>query len=255
MNIFDPMDITSVIVRLAVVAGILLATFIIARLLNALIRKGLKPVPPLVADQVARWFSIFIWLTGILLAINQLGLNLDILLLLIGLAGIAAIVASRDVLTNFVSRYFLGIYIPVKTGDDVQVAGFKGRVVEINQVTTLLLDDEGSIITVPNSVFIREICVNKTSLAPQRITIPVVIPSKVSLPKAEAELLKLAYKYKRHLDPRFPPVFTIRNRGSSSVEAEMDLIVAKPELREALASELASKFREALDKLAREEGE
>ncbi len=254
MNIFDLMDITSLLVRLAVVAGILLATFIIARLLSTLIRKGLKPIPPLVADQVARGLSIFVWLMGVLLAINQLGLNLDILLLLIGLAGIASIIASRDILTNFVSRYFLGIYIPVKTGDDVQVAGFKGKVVEINQVTTLLLDDEGSIVTVPNSVFIREICVNKTSLAPHRVSVPVAIPSKVSLPKAEAELLKLAYKYKTHLDQRFPPVFTIRNRGSSFVEAEIDLILARPELRETLAAELASKFKATLDKLAHEEG-
>ncbi|MEM1946490.1 MAG: mechanosensitive ion channel family protein [Candidatus Caldarchaeum sp.] len=254
MNLVEVMDVTLVLVRVAVVAGILLATFISARFVGTILRKGLRLVPPLVADQVVRWVSVFIWLVGLLLAVNQLGLNLDILLLLIAVAGVTFAIASKDILSNIVSKYFLGIYIPIKSGDSIQIAGFSGKVVEINQIATLLLDDEGYVVAVPNSVFVKDVCVNKSSLASQRVTIPVSISSKISLPKAEAELLKLVYKYKVHLDQRFPPIFTVKSRGSSQVEAELVLLVARPEIRETLAAELGSKIRERLDDLSREDG-
>ncbi|MEM2034759.1 MAG: hypothetical protein QXL42_01280, partial [Candidatus Caldarchaeum sp.] len=77
---------------------------------------------------------------------------------------------------------------------------------------------------------------------------------KLSLPKTEAEVLKAAYKYKAHLDQRFPPIFSVKSRGSSQVEAELDVLVAKPEMRDVLAVELASKVREVLEKLASQDG-
>jgi small conductance mechanosensitive channel len=92
--------------------------------------------------------------------------------------------------------------------------------------------DDGSIVMVPNAQFVKEASVNKTSVAPQRISIPVTISSKVSFPKAEAELLKLVYRYKPRL--------------------ELDLLVSNPELREALTAELSTKIRELLDRLERE---
>ncbi|MEM0383659.1 MAG: mechanosensitive ion channel family protein [Candidatus Caldarchaeum sp.] len=254
MNFLEMMDLTVFLTRLAVVAGILLVVFIIVRLLGTILRRTLKAAPPLAVDQTIHWISISVWLVGILLAVNQLGLNLDILLLLMALAGIAVVVASRDLLTSFVSRYFLGTYIPVKKGDDVEVAGFRGKVIEINHVATVLLSGDGSVITVPNSMFIKRVFTNRTSLASQRITIPVLVPAKLSLPKTEAEVLKAAYKYKAHLDQRFPPIFSVKSRGSSQVEAELDVLVAKPEMRDVLAVELASKVREVLEKLASQDG-
>jgi small conductance mechanosensitive channel len=89
-------------------------------------------------------------------------------------------------------------------------------------------------------------------VAPQRISIPVTIPSKVNFPKAEAELLKLVYRYKPRLDQRFPPIFTIKSRGPNSVEGELNLFVSNPEQREVLSAELSTKIRELLDRLERE---
>jgi small conductance mechanosensitive channel len=161
-------------------------------------------------------------------------------------------VAARDVLSNFLSKLFIGIYIPVKVGDYISVDGLSGKVVEINPVATLILMDDGTIATVPNAQFVKGVSVNKTSVAPQRISIPVTIPSKISFPKAEAELLKLVYRYKPRLDQRFPPIFTVKSRGPNSVEGELDLFVSNPELREVLSAELSTKIRELLDRLERE---
>jgi small conductance mechanosensitive channel len=252
MIALELVNVTEVVFRLAAVAAILLITYVVARLFTAILGRALKGVPPLIVDQAVKIVSVFVWVVGLLLAVNQLGLNLDVLLVLLAVAGIGLIVAARDVLSNVLSKVFIGTYIPVKVGDYISVNGFSGKVVEINHVATIILMDNGFIAMVPNAQFVKGVSVNKTSVAPQRISIPVTISSKVSFPKAEAELLKLVYRYKPRLDQRFPPIFTIKSRGPNSVEGELDLLVSNPELREALTAELSTKIRELLDRLERE---
>jgi small conductance mechanosensitive channel len=252
MIAIELVNVTELVLRLATVAAILLITYVVAKLFTTILRGALRVAPPLIVDQAVKIASAFVWVVGLLLAVNQLGLNLDVLLVLLAVAGVGLIVAARDVLSNFLSKLFIGIYIPVKVGDYISVDGLSGKVVEINPVATLILMDDGTIATVPNAQFVKGVSVNKTSVAPQRISIPVTIPSKISFPKAEAELLKLVYRYKPRLDQRFPPIFTVKSRGPNSVEGELDLFVSNPELREVLSAELFTKIRELLDRLERE---
>jgi small-conductance mechanosensitive channel len=252
MIALELVNLTDIVLRLATVAAILFLTFIIVRLFGAILRRALRSVPPLLADQAVKALSLFIWIIGLLLAVNQLGLNLDLLMVLIAIAGIALVVAARDVLSNIVSKVFMGSYVPVKVGDYLTIDGASGKVIEINQLAAIILLDDGSIATIPNAKFVKEVSVNKTSIASQRLSIPVSIRGAISLPRAEAELLKLAYKYKAHLDQRFPPIFTIKNRSSNFVEGELDLLVADPERREILSRELAAKINDVLERLAGE---
>jgi small conductance mechanosensitive channel len=246
---FEIPEITAVVVGLAIIATMLVATALASRLISALLKRLLYRAPPLIAEQVSRGASIFIWLVGILLIVNYLGLNLDLLLLLIALAGIAFIVAARDVLLNVASRYFMGSFIPVKVGDDVRVAGLRGRVIEMNMVATILWCEDGSVINVPNSLFLRKVSVNVSPYAAHRMVIPIAIPEGVDLPTAEAEILKLCNKFKSRLDQRFPPLITVKNRGIRMVELELSLIAADPERRDDLKSELDSRIRELVERL------
>jgi len=252
MIVLELMNVTEIVLRLAAVAAILLITYVVAKLFSAILGRAMRGAPPLIVDQAVKTVSLFVWAVGLLLAVNQLGLNLDVLLVLLAVAGVGLIVAARDLLSNILTKVFMGTFIPVKVGDYISVNGFSGKVVEINHVATVILMEDDSIAAIPNSRFVKEVSVNKTSVAPQRISIPVSIPAKVSPPKAEAELLKLAYRYKSRLDQRFPPIFTIKNRGPNSVEGELDLLVADPELREALTAELSAKVKELLVRLERE---
>ncbi len=242
-------NLTDVVLRIATLAAILFLTFVIARLFGAILRRVLRPIPPLLADQAVKALSLFIWIIGLLLAVGQLGLNLDLLMVLMVIAGIALVVAARDVLSNFVAKVFMGVFVPVKVGDYLAIDGLSGKVIEINHLVTIILMDDGSIATIPNAKFVKDVSVNKTSIASRRLSIPVSIKGTVNLPRAEAELLKLVYKYKAHLDQRFPPIFTVKNRGPSSVEGELDLLVADPEQRETLSRELTVKIKEVLDRL------
>jgi small conductance mechanosensitive channel len=166
MIAIELVNVTELVLRLATVAAILLITYVVAKLFTTILRGALRVAPPLIVDQAVKIASAFVWVVGLLLAVNQLGLNLDVLLVLLAVAGVGLIVAARDVLSNFLSKLFIGIYIPVKVGDYISVDGLSGKVVEINPVATLILMDDGTIATVPNAQFVKGVSVNKTSVAP-----------------------------------------------------------------------------------------
>ena len=90
--------------------GVLLATWIIAHFLSALLGRLLKRITPIVAVHARRLTWIFIWSIGIILALEQLGLRVDLLLLLIGLFGAALVVANAETLRNLASKYFSDVY-------------------------------------------------------------------------------------------------------------------------------------------------
>jgi len=236
--------------RVLVFTAVILVTFVLARLVNAVVRTALRAVPVLTVDQAARLATLFVWLVGLLVAVNQLGLVLDVLLLLIALGGIFVVVGLRDLLPNLFSKVLVGVYLPFKKGDEIQIGKYAGKVIEINQVTTLLLGSEGSLIAVPNSLFLKQVLVNKTSVASRRLTIPVSIPATISLPEAEAAILKQVYKYRANFDHRFPPMFTVKKFGQSSVDAEIELVVANPENRDALISELTGRISALVDQMS-----
>lgn len=132
--------------------GVLLATWIFARLLNALLGRLLRRGAPLVAVHVRRLASIFVWLLGIIFALEQLGLRVDLLLLLVGLFGAAFVIANRETLQNLASKYFSDVYIPFKVGDTVKVREYSGKVIEINPMSTVLITDNEELISIPNSI-------------------------------------------------------------------------------------------------------
>lgn len=66
----------------------------------------------------------------------------------------AALVASlglQDLFKNYVSGFYVLLERHVRVGDLVESGGYKGVVTEVRMRTTLLRDEDGSTIVVPNS--------------------------------------------------------------------------------------------------------
>ena len=186
---------------------------------------------------------------GILFALGQVGLRLDVLLLLIGLLGAALLIASKDVLQNLASKYFSDVYIPFKVGDSIKVKEYSGKVIEINPMSTILMTDNEELVSIPNSIFIREMVVNVTPKAWKEVIIPILISDEINLAEFESEVLKSCNKLKLHLDERYPPILTVKNREQNSVELILTLMVKEPGRKDALISEINSKITEIIEKL------
>ncbi|HWQ16670.1 MAG TPA: mechanosensitive ion channel domain-containing protein [Sulfolobales archaeon] len=235
---------------------ILILTWVFVKAIDTAIKSLMATLPHLILSRVRKSVSAVIWFIGILLAIEQLGLRVEILLILIALAGITLIIALRDVLSNIASKYFSDIYVPYKLGDRISVAGYTGSVIEINPLVTVILTDDGKIVSIPNSYFLTSMVVNETREAWRDIAIPVLVEKGLDLAEVESEILKRINKLKARLDQRFPPTVIVRKSGNEGSELVVMVRIREPMDKEAVTSEINKRVVEAIEDLkkkAREE--
>jgi len=245
------MNLPDVLLKLSFFVFTLLITALLSRILSLLIGDLFREWTPSLRTSLQRLASVAVWTVGLIFAIGLLGLKTDLLLLLVGLMGVAVILALREVLENVGAKYFSDLYVPFKVGDIIRVGGQSGKVIEINPVTTVLLTKEEHLISIPNSVFMREKVINLTPHVWKEILIPVTISSSLSLPEFESEVLKACGRFRRYLDERFPPLLTVKGREEKYVNLILTLMVRDPSKKEEIVRELNRKISEIEKNLKR----
>ncbi len=227
---------------------IILLTALASRLMGVVIGRVFRDWIPVVRSNVQRLVSVIVWIVGILLVVEQLGLNLNILLLIFGLVGAGALVALWRTIENIGARYFSDVYIPFKVGDIVRVGDKSGKVIEINPVATILLTEKETLVSVPNYFFLKEQTENLTPHVWKEILVPITIKSNVSLPKFESEVLRESNKLRRYLDHRFPPVLTVTDKTAQSLNLVLTLIVRDPSKKNEITREIHKRISEIEDR-------
>jgi small-conductance mechanosensitive channel len=233
-------------VPLLFVAITLAITYVVARIVRWVIGRLIRDSPPQVTTGASRLGSVVVWLVGGIIAVQQLGVSPAILLLVVGLFGVAAVVGLRQPLENFGAKYFSDIYTPIKAGDMVRVREHDGKVVEVNPMSTVLLTEDDQLVSVPNALFMKEVVVNTSPQAWKKVVLPVTIPSEADLPAFESALLKSLGKLRMRFDRRFPPVLTTRSRNAQSVDLSLTLMIRQPEEREAIVSEVNKRIADTM---------
>jgi small-conductance mechanosensitive channel len=168
---------------------IIIGTATSAKIASVLIDKTIKTYSPFFV-RIKQYVSILIWAVGIIIGIRQVGIPTDILMLFIALVGIGFIVSAKYFLQNFVSRSFLNLQMQYKVGDMISIKDFTGKVIEITDLNTVLIDKENKLITVPNAHFLNEIWIKHRSIsAGYEMTVPVVLSREFDTVNFEKELL------------------------------------------------------------------
>jgi small-conductance mechanosensitive channel/CRP-like cAMP-binding protein len=163
-------------------------TFLFSRLGQAYAQFHLGHRPPRLVRQIIAGAA---WLIGIGITVGMLwdvpvGSLMTTSGLLVAVIGIA--------LKNMISDLVNGITLPVKVGDWVEVAGLKGRVIEISWRATKLLHDQTTI-TIPNTHFISHPIRNFSPEGGFYIdTVRIVLPLTVTAYQAERILVGAAHQ-------------------------------------------------------------
>ena len=241
------MSIPQILIPPIYAAIILLVTWVVARLTMLVLRGILGQSTKLLDAQIQRLVWMLVWLIGLILAIEQLGINSNVLLLIVGLFGFAAIVAIRGPLENLGARYFIQGYIPFKVGDSITVHNHSGKVIEANAMSIILLTRNYYIVSIPNSVFIKATVANTTNQAWKNVKIPIVIKNKINLPSFENVLLKSLNKLRQHFDDRFPPILTVISRNRQFTELALNVMIRSPEERDAIVGEVNKRIEETIE--------
>lgn len=245
------MDLTEIVFTIFLVVVILAVTYLITKLVRFFIRGMFRAEVPLVAIYTEKIVIILVWIVGILVAVETVGLRIDLLLLIFGLGGIACIVAFKDVLQNLMAKYFNDIYVPMKLGDEISVRGNEGKIIGINPICTIILDKDEKITSIPNSIFMREPVVNITQAAWKKILIPIVVSTSIDLAEFESAILKACNKLKMHWDEHFPPLLFTRSRDENNIRLELELMINNPEKKEKVAAEMNTKIMELLQEFGK----
>jgi len=238
-----------VLLKIAIVGLIFLATWIISIILRSLVSKAKGKLSQSMSRQIRRLLTWITWFIGILIALSQIGLDLTILLSLVALSAIVLAIALRHVLSNLVSYGVIKTYEPFKLGDWVQVGKFFGRVVDITWTDTVLMTPDNETVHVPNSKITQNIVINKTTPGGTRIAISIVISRALDLSEVEKALLDIGSELNEELIPEFVPEVRVTNLSNQSVRLALLLRINNPAKSRLIASRVRKRAKERLDEI------
>lgn len=96
------------------------------------------------------FFRFLVWIMAILTILPELGVNIGPLLAGIGVAGLALGMGTKNLIQDYIAGLFIIFEDQYRVGEEIEVAGKKGVVLDINLRRTVIKDAEGLIHFIPN---------------------------------------------------------------------------------------------------------
>ncbi len=174
-------------------------TWFIARLVNALIEEYLVPqveqsehkrIDNHLMSIIRRTLLAVIWAIGIVMALNNVGVNVGTLIAGLGIGGLAFALAAQDTLKNIFGGFTIFTDRPFRIGDRIKVDGFDGFVEDIGIRSTRIRTLEKRIVTIPNYKIVEASVENISNEPMRRILMKLSLTYKTS-PKKMDEAMSI----------------------------------------------------------------
>jgi small-conductance mechanosensitive channel len=230
--------------------AILAATWLVARLLRKIVSEkllGRTHVDPGVRYAVGRVIGYLVWVLGLIVALQPLGINATTLAVFGGAIGVGIGFGLQDIAKNFIAGLILLIERPIKVGDRIEIGTLVGDVSEIRARATLVRTNDDIYLIVPNARFITDTVTNWSYRTPRvRFHFPVSVAYGSQPREVEQALLKAAAK-NEHVLKEPPPTVLFLAFGESSLDFELACWTSVMlHRRSALRSEMNFALHEAL---------
>ncbi len=122
-----------------------------------------------------------------IVALGKLGISVTPLIAMIGAVGLGAGLAIQGLLSNYSAGLTIVLTRPYVVGDTIQVQGVSGQVKEVHLSHTLLTNEDGVDISIPNKHVVGEIIHNSHANTLAEISIDIAYSAD---PEQASELLK-----------------------------------------------------------------
>jgi len=177
------------------------------------------------ALEVATGYSIFV--LGIAIGLQTIGLNLSSLTVVTGALGVGMGFGLQNTVNNFVSGLILLAERPIKVGDRVEVGSLSGDIVRIGMRSTWVRTNDNVVIIVPNSHFISNQVTNWTANDRRvRISVPLGVGYASDPREVRAILLQIAREHPDILTDPAPDVIFL-GFGDSSLDFDLRVWTAE----------------------------
>jgi small conductance mechanosensitive channel len=151
---FGPRLLTAILI---IVAGVIVGGWAERWLTRALKRFDLEPPLRQLLSRVVRGIVLLLF---IVMALQNLGVQLLPLVAGLGVAGAGIALAMQGVLSNVVAGLSIILTKPFRVGQYIQVAGVEGQVQHVSLFSTILLHADRSQVVIPNRKIVGEILHN-----------------------------------------------------------------------------------------------
>ncbi|MFN7941197.1 MAG: mechanosensitive ion channel family protein [Thermoanaerobaculia bacterium] len=233
-----------VIAGLLILLGFAALAGLVVRLLRRIFRDaGADPALAHVTLPLARAGVLAL---GLVMALEQVGLNVGSLVAGLGIAGLAVGLAAQELLSNLVAGVVLLWDRPFSLDDNVTIAGIDGRVVEIGLRATRLRTLENREVTLPNREVTQRQIVNHSRYPTIRIGVPLAIGYRADLDAARAALLDVA-RAAAGVAAEPPPQVVVTALGESGVAIELRVWVERSAPEQTTGFALLEAAKRALD--------
>jgi small conductance mechanosensitive channel len=161
-----PWSIKIAIALLIFFIGQLVAKFI-ARILGKVL--GRTKLDRILVEFIQSLVNALLLVFVIVAALDQLGVNTNSVIAVLGAAGLAIGLALQGSLQNFAAGFMLLIFRPFKGGDFVEAAGTAGVVEKIGIFSTTLHTGDNKEVIIPNSAIYSSNIINYSKRPTRRI--------------------------------------------------------------------------------------
>jgi MscS family membrane protein len=151
--------------------SILVVTWAVERLLKDLIDQYLVPLTERSASKLddqlmpilRKAASFIIWALGIIIALDNVGYNVGTIIAGLGIGGLAFAFAAQETIANVFGGLTVFFDAPFRIGDRIKIAGYEGWVRELGLRSARLETLDGRRLTMPNSLFSKNVIENVSS--------------------------------------------------------------------------------------------
>ncbi len=234
--------------RMLVAVMFLLVFWALYRALRRMILGGMSKanVDTSIRDMLGSLIKWSVMGFGLVIAFNQIGVQITALLTGVSIIGLAIGFAAQETLSNFIAGIVIFWDKPFRVGDWIEVGDTFGQVMRITFRSTRLLNLDGEIIIFPNTSMLSGKVANHTTNPINRVNVAIGIAYKESIDDARAALLALTTHDERITkDP--PPCVVVDQCADSSVNLLLRFWIADESLAKTIRYEYLEKAKKALD--------
>jgi small conductance mechanosensitive channel len=227
LDLLDSQQVLNLIIEfvpnLVVAIGLLTLFWVLYRvtcppLESALERAGIHQT--VVRMLVRNIYRVILLVFGLVMAADQLGINVAAAVAGIGVAGLAVGFAAQESLANVIAGFLIFIDKPFQVGDWVSVEGQYGSINEITMRSTRIRTVRNTYVVIPNSSIINSVLTNHSKHGATRVDIPIGIAYKEHIPTARRVILEALGAIEGVLADPSPDV-VVTELGDSSVNMEV----------------------------------
>lgn len=193
-------------------------------------------------------FRFLIMLMGTFIALEIMGFSGFLWKFIgsLGVAGVIAGVALKDLVSSIFSGMLIGIDKAFKVGDYVTIGTNSGTVHEIGLLTTKIITDDGKKVYIPNQVIFNAPFANFTDSPQRRIILNFEIPADEDIHKAQKGILEVVKGMEQvdRLDAA-EVILTDLKQGAFNIQAKFWIAIGSNMVK--IKSDALFKIKQRLD--------